>query len=131
MTSPLKNLVGSLWEHALCLLELFAWLHGVHRDPLLRVSYMAASTVRDVKPDNLSSKPCIRAKCWRSLRLQAAWLAYFRSMQDNGFDAHTPIYVASGLLTYLDSNGALSESVLESVIVAAALVNQYQEQGPR
>ena len=56
------------------------------------------------------------------LRLQAAWLAYFRSMQDNGFDADTPIYVASGLLTYLNSDGALSDSVRESGIGDAAPV---------
>ncbi len=80
---------------------------------------------------------CVRAQAWRAwqclllvlphrrdrlmstcsgrpgccLLLQAAWLAYFRSMQNNGFDADTPIYVASGLLTYLNSEGVPSGSM--------------------
>ena len=46
-----------------------------------------------------------------SVPLQAAWKAYFRSMQDNGFDADTPMYIASGLLTYLNTEGALPAAV--------------------
>ncbi len=49
---------------------------------------------------------------WCNAGWQAAWLAYFRSMQENGFDADTPIYVASGLLTYLNTAGVLPHSLM-------------------
>ncbi len=39
--------------------------------------------------------------------VQAAWLAYFQSMRSAGFDSSTPLYVASGLLTYMNASGAL------------------------
>ena len=42
----------------------------------------------------------------RRLHAQAFWGAYFASMEQVAFDAATPVYVASGLLTYMDERGA-------------------------
>ena len=38
---------------------------------------------------------------------QAFWGAYFAAMEQVAFDAATPVYVASGLLTYMDESSAL------------------------
>ena len=38
--------------------------------------------------------------------LQVFWAAYFSAMRQVGFEAETPVYVASGLLTYMDDAGA-------------------------
>ena len=43
---------------------------------------------------------------------QAFWGAYFAAMEQVTFDAATPVYVASGLLTYMDERGALVSSLL-------------------
>ena len=40
-----------------------------------------------------------------SAPVQAAWRAYFQSMRSAGFDSLTPLYVASGLLTYMNASG--------------------------
>ncbi len=36
---------------------------------------------------------------------QAVWDMYHAAMEAAGFDGSTPLYVASGLLTYLDQSG--------------------------
>jgi hypothetical protein len=33
-------------------------------------------------------------------------MAYFSAMEQVAFDVETPVYVASGLLTYMDERGA-------------------------
>lgn len=40
--------------------------------------------------------------------LQALWNAYVQAMRQAGFSRDTPMYVASGLLTYGASDGALT-----------------------
>ena len=37
--------------------------------------------------------------------LQAAWLAYFEVMKTAGYNSTAPLYVASGLLTYMNASG--------------------------
>ena len=37
--------------------------------------------------------------------MQAVWDAYMAAMQRARFDKHTPLYVASGLLSYGDLKG--------------------------
>ena len=39
-------------------------------------------------------------------KLQAVWQAYFESMRNAKFDNSTTLYVASGLLTYMNASGA-------------------------
>ena len=46
-----------------------------------------------------------RAHSSSALR-QAFWTAYFSAMEQVAFDFETPVYVASGLLTYMDERGA-------------------------
>lgn len=43
--------------------------------------------------------------------LQALWNEYVQAMQRGGFSADTPMYVASGLLTYGANDGALMLAV--------------------
>ncbi len=45
-------------------------------------------------------------------RLQALWNEYVQAMQRGGFSADTPMYVASGLLTYGANEGALMRRTL-------------------
>ena len=38
--------------------------------------------------------------------MQALWTGYEQTMRQLGFDQTAPLYVASGLLTYMDFKGA-------------------------